>query len=212
MTTTTLVRVSLSAGLLLRARQRICRHVEMVSLSTTSAVLPSCMQTQQRLQVLQCVQGRTAPACMGHRAMRVKFSTNASSYPPHHAWLTRQFRSLASARGLADTAATSRSQKGGGGRGQRATVVVAAGAIGMAWLTYEDRRGGLSGGMFEPLTLRFAAVRVCGMHLSCVPCTREACLQGPDCTISPCAACPLQPRGSDRHSSGIRLQMESIGS
>ena len=41
---------------------------------------------------------------------------------------------------------------------QATAAVFAVSAVGVVWLTYEDRRGGLSGGPFEPLTLHVAAV------------------------------------------------------
>jgi hypothetical protein len=56
------------------------------------------------------------------------------------------------------------SSNGGGSDkrpGSAASVTAATLAVsvaGVAWLTYEDRRGGLTGGPFEPLTLHVAAV------------------------------------------------------
>jgi len=49
---------------------------------------------------------------------------------------------------------------GEGSQGNRKAqaAVLAVGTVGVAWLTFEDRRGGLSGGPFEPLTLYVAAI------------------------------------------------------
>lgn len=59
-----------------------------------------------------------------------------------------------------------------GGR-HTAVAAVLAGAVGVAWLKFEDQRGGLSGGPLEPLTLHVAAVRpycVCSaLHATCMP-------------------------------------------
>ena len=55
-----------------------------------------------------------------------------------------------------------------GGR-RKAGAAVLAGAVGVALLTFEDRRGGLNGGPLEPLTLHVAAVRPYDVCVACLP-------------------------------------------
>lgn len=59
--------------------------------------------------------------------------------------------------------------QGAGGRRKVTAAALAVGTVGAAWLTFEDRRGGLSGGPFEPLTLYVAAVRPCDVSCRCLP-------------------------------------------
>ena len=56
------------------------------------------------------------------------------------------------------TSGGSQDGRAGGNRRQRMAVMIAGGAVGMSWLMYEERKGRLSGGLLEPLTLRVAAL------------------------------------------------------
>ena len=97
---------------------------------------------------------------------RPAFSSRAGQVAGHvpASILHARARHLSHGTGSNDGRAARSSGQGGGWGGQhqhrrQATAAVfAVSAVGVVWLTYEDRRGGLSGGPFEPLTLHVAAV------------------------------------------------------